>query len=91
MTKEGLVEAVMKSAKIATKKHAQETVEAVFAAITKSLARGEEVTVTGFGTFRTAKSAARSGRNPKTGESITIPASVRPKFKAGKALKEAVK
>lgn len=91
MTKEGLVAAVLKAAKCETKKQAQEAVEAVFAAITKSLSRGEEVTVTGFGTFRTAKSAARSGRNPKTGEHITIPASVKPKFKAGKALKDAVK
>lgn len=91
MTKEGLVEAVLKFAKTETKKQAQAAVEAVFAAITKSLARGEEVTVTGFGTFRTAKAAARTGRNPKTGEKLQIPASVRPKFKAGKALKEAVK
>ena len=91
MTKEGLTEAVMKAAKMETKKQAQAAVEGVFAAITKSLSRGEEVTVTGFGTFRTAKSAARSGRNPKTGESLTIPASIRVKFKAGKALKEAVK
>lgn len=91
MTKENLVEAVLKAAKCETKKQAQEAVEAVFAAVTKSLARGEEVTVIGFGTFRTAKSAARSGRNPKTGEKLTIPASIRVKFKAGKALKEAVK
>lgn len=91
MTKEGLIQAVMKAAKTETKKQAQQAVEAVFAAITKSLARGEEVTVTGFGTFSTRKSVVRSGRNPKTGESITIPALVKPKFKAGKALKEAVK
>lgn len=91
MTKENLVEAVLKAAKCETKKQAQEAVEAVFAAVTKSLSRGEEVTVTGFGTFSTRKAAARSGRNPKTGESLTIPASIRVKFKAGKALKEAVK
>lgn len=90
MTKEGLTEAVLKAAKCGTKKQAQEAVEAVFAAITKSLSRGEEVTVTGFGTFRTVKVAARSGRNPKTGESLRIPASIRPKFRAGKALKKAV-
>ncbi|MDO8429827.1 MAG: HU family DNA-binding protein [bacterium] len=91
MTKENLVEAVLKFAKCETKKQAQEAVEAVFATITKSLSRGEDVTVTGFGTFRTVKVAARSGRNPKTGESLNIPASIKPKFKAGKALKEAVK
>ena len=91
MTKEGLVEAVLKAAQCETKKQAQAAVEAVFAAIAKSLSRGEEVTVTGFGTFRTAKSAARAGVNPKTGERIQIPASVKPKFKAGKALKDAVR
>ena len=81
----------MKTAKTDSKAQAQRAVDAVFAAITKSLSRGEDVTVTGFGTFRTAKFAARTGRNPQTGESIQIPASVRPKFKAGKSLKEAVK
>ena len=81
----------MKSAKTETKKQAQAAVEAVFATLTKSLSRGEEVSVAGFGTFRAVKVAARSGRNPKTGEKLQIPASVRPKFKAGKALKEAVK
>lgn len=91
MTKEGLVEAVIKAAKTETKKQAQAAVDGVFAAITKSLSRGEEVTVTGFGTFRAVKVSARTGRNPKTGESISIPASIKPKFRAGKALKDAVK
>lgn len=91
MTKEGLVEAVMKAAKMETKKGAQTAVEAVFDSITKSLSRGEEVTVTGFGTFRAVKAAARAGVNPKTGEKIQIPAMVKPKFKAGKGLKDAVK
>lgn len=90
MTKEGLVEAVMKSAKMDTKKQAQAAMEAVFEAITKTLARGEEVTVTGFGTFRAVKVAARDGINPKTKEKIRIAAAIRPKFKAGKALKDAV-
>lgn len=91
MTKEGLVEAVMKAAETETKKQAQEAVEAVFGAITKSLSRGEEVTVTGFGTFRAVKTAARQGVNPKTGEKLQIPAGIKPKFKAGKGLKDAVK
>ena len=81
----------MKTAGIETKAAAQRAVEAVFDAISKTMARGEDVTITGFGTFRIAKSAARQGRNPKTGESITIPASIKPKFRAGKQLKEAVK
>ena len=66
-------------------------VEAVFDSITKTLARGEEVAVIGFGTFRAVKAAARSGVNPKTGEKIQIPAMVKPKFKAGKGLKDAVR
>ncbi len=91
MTKEGLVEAVMKAAKTETKKQAQMAVEAVFDSITKTLSRGEEVAITGFGTFRAVKAAARSGVNPKTGEKIQIPAMVKPKFKAGKGLKDAVR
>jgi DNA-binding protein HU-beta len=91
MTKDGLVDAVMKAAEIETKAAAHRAVEAVFDTITKSLGRGEDVAITGFGTFRVAKRAARQGRNPKTGETIQIPASVKPKFRAGKALKEAVK
>jgi DNA-binding protein HU-beta len=91
MTKDGLVEAVMTAAGMETKAGAQRSVEAVFDAITKTLARGEDVTITGFGTFRVAKSAARQGRNPKTGETIQIAASIKPKFRAGKALKDAVK
>lgn len=91
MKKEDLAEAVMKAAELPTKKQAQQAVETVFDSITKSLARGEEVAVAGFGAFRVAKSAARMGVNPKTGAKIQIAASIKPKFKAGKALKEAVK
>lgn len=91
MTKDGLVEAVMKAAEIETKAAAHRAVEAVFDTIAKSLGRGEDVALTGFGTFRVVKRAARQGRNPKTGETIQIAASVKPKFRAGKALKDAVK
>lgn len=91
MTKDGLVDAVMSAAGIETKAAAQRAVEAVFDVIMKTLGRGEDVAITGFGTFRVAKSAARMGRNPKTGESIQIKASIKPKFRAGKALKDAVK
>lgn len=91
MTKEGLVESVMKEAGMETKAAAQRAVEAVLSTITKTLGRGEDVAISGFGTFRIAKRAARQGRNPKTGETIQIPASVKPKFRAGKLLKEAVK
>ena len=91
MTKDGLVEAVMQGAGLETKVQAHKTVETVFDTITKTLGRGEDVAISGFGTFRVAKRAAREGRNPKTGEKIHIAASVKPKFRAGKALKEAVK
>lgn len=91
MKKDGLVEAVMDAAGIETKKQATEAVEAVFDTIIKTLARGEEVAITGFGTFRVRKQAARMGRNPKTGEPVQIAASTKPKFRAGKLLKEAVK
>ena len=80
----------MKATGMETKASAQRAVEAVFDTISKTLGRGEDVTITGFGTFRVAKRAAREGRNPKTGEKIHIPASIRPKFRAGKVLKEAV-
>ena len=90
MTKPGLVDAVMKEAGLDTKVQAQKVVDAVFDTIVKTMGRGEEVAITGFGTFRVVKRAARMGRNPKTGESIQIKASTKPKFRAGKVLKEAV-
>jgi len=91
MNKVALTEAVMKTAGIEVKKQAASAVDAVFDTIAQTLGRGEEVAIAGFGTFRTTKRAARAGINPRTGEKIQIAASVRPKFKAGKALKEAVK
>ena len=91
MKKDGLVDAIMSAAHIETKKQAQDAVEASFDTIVKTLARGEEVAITGFGTFKVVKRAAREGRNPKTGEKIQIAASTKPKFRAGKVLKEAVK
>ncbi len=91
MNKVALIETVMKAAGIEVKKQATAAVEAVFDTITKTLARGEEVAIAGFGSFRVAKRAARMGVNPKTGERIQIAASIKPKFRAGKVLKEAVK
>ena len=81
----------MKTTGIEVKAQAHRIVEAVFDTITKTLGHGEEVAISGFGTYRVAKRAARKGRNPKTGAEIMIAASVKPKFRAGKALKEAVK
>jgi len=90
MTKEGLIEEIVKISGL-SKKDSSVAVNGVFETITKTLSRGDEVTITGFGSFRVAKRAARAGVNPKTGEKIQIAASIKPKFKAGKALKEAVK
>ena len=91
MNKVGLTEAVMKAAEIETKKQAVAAVDAVFDTIVKTMGRGEEVAIAGFGTFRVSKRAARMGVNPRTGEKIQIAASIKPKFRAGKVLKEAVK
>ena len=91
MRKDGLVEAVRQAAGLETKKQAQLVTEAVFDTIVKTLARGEEVAISGFGIFRVAKRAARMGVNPRTGERIQIAATTTPKFKAGKAFKDAVK
>ena len=72
------------------KAKADSVVNAVFAAIGEALARGEKVTIAGFGSFGTRSRSARQGRNPATGESIAIPASTAPSFKAGKALRDTV-
>jgi DNA-binding protein HU-beta len=74
-----------------TKKEAAGAVDAVFAAITKALKKGDSVAIAGFGTFKVAKRAARTGRNPQTGAEIKIKAKKVPKFTAGKGLKDAVK
>lgn len=74
-----------------TKKEAFMAVEIFMNLIKKSLKRREDVFLSGFGTFSVIKRKARKGRNPKTGEAISIAAKVLPKFKAAKAFKEAVK
>jgi len=81
----------MEQAGLESKSSAKAVVEAVFDVITKRLSNGEEVAIAGFGNFKAQARAARSGVNPKTGEKIQIAATTVPKFKAGKALKEAVK
>ena len=69
---------------------ARDAVDGVFEAIGEALANGEEVRLAGFGTFAARNRAARTGRNPQTGEVLSIPASKTPSFKAGKALRDAV-
>ena len=89
MNKAELIEHVAKKAEL-TKADAQRAVEALIEGIKGTLKKGGEVRLVGFGTFSVAKRAATTGRNPRTGEAIKIPASKQPKFKAGKELKEAV-
>jgi len=73
-----------------SKADAAKAVDGVFTAIEEALKKGDEVRLVGFGTFAVAERASSEGRNPRTGEKITIPASKQPKFKAGKGLKDAV-
>jgi len=74
-----------------TKAEAERAVDTVFDSITASLKSGEEVSVAGFGIFEAKMRAARTARNPRTGETLQVPAMRTPKFRAAKALKEAVK
>ena len=74
-----------------TKADAERAVDTVFSTITDSLKGGDEVSVAGFGIFSAKMRAARTARNPRTGESIQVPAMKTPKFRAAKALKDAVK
>lgn len=89
MNKAELIEFVGNKTNL-TKADATEAVETVFQGIQETLKNGDSVTLVGFGTFSVSDRASRTGRNPRTGEVITIPASKSPKFKAGKALKDAL-
>ncbi len=89
MNKNDLIDAVAERTSLA-KSDAARAVEAVLATITDSLQKGDVVTLSGFGAFATKTRAARTGRNPRTGEAIQIAASRVPGFKAGKGLKDAV-
>ena len=89
MNKAELVEEVANQTGL-TKKGSREAVDAVTSVITDCLARGEKVTLVGFGSFKVRKRKSRRGRNPQTGREIQIPAKEVPKFEAGKNLREAV-
>ncbi len=89
MNKNDLISTVATSSGL-TKADSQKAVEAVLETITFALKNGSEVRLTGFGTFSVTKRAASEGRNPRTGEKIPIAASIQPKFKAGKLLKDSV-
>ncbi len=89
MNKVQLVEAVAKQTGL-SKKDSEAALKAVTTTIQKALVKGDKVQLVGFGTFETSKRPARKGRNPKTGEEMKIKACKAPKFKPGKALKDAV-
>jgi len=90
MTKAELIEKIAAKAKI-SKKAANVAINTFVSATTNALKRGERVALVGFGTFSVAKRKARTARNPRTGETINVPARKAPKFKAGRELKKAVK
>lgn len=89
MNKTQLIEVVALKADL-KKKDAEAAVNAITEAIAEALKAGDKVQLVGFGTFEVKERAAREGRNPKTGETITIAASKHPAFSAGKALKDSV-
>jgi len=90
MTKAELIEKIAVKAKI-SKKAANVALNTFVDSVTAALKRGDRVALVGFGTFSVAKRKARIARNPRTGESINVPARKAPKFKAGRELKKAIK
>lgn len=89
MNKAELIAALAQSADL-SKKDAEKVLKAFTDIVTEELKKGEKVSLVGFGTFEATKRAAREGRNPATNKTIKIPASKAPKFRAGKALKDAL-
>ncbi|ODN42388.1 HU family DNA-binding protein [Piscirickettsia litoralis] len=89
MNKNELIQSIAASADL-TKQDASKALDATLEAITETLQKGDQITLVGFGTFAVKDRAARTGRNPRTGEEIEIKAAKVPNFKAGKALKDAV-
>ncbi len=89
MNKTELITAIAESAEI-SKKDAEKAMKAFADVVTEELKKGEKVQLVGFGTFEVSERAAREGRNPQTGKTMKIAACKAPKFKAGKALKDAV-
>lgn len=90
MTKAELIDKISASAGL-SKADAGKALDSTLNAIKASLKKGQKITLVGFGTFSVVKRKSRKGRNPRTGDVITIPASKTPKFTAGKALKDAVR
>lgn len=90
MNKQQLIEKLVEKTKL-SKKDATLALDGILDIIAETLAKKEKVALAGFGTFLTIQKKSRTGRNPKTGETITIPEKIVPKFKPGKGLKEKVK
>ncbi|MBI0067376.1 MULTISPECIES: HU family DNA-binding protein [Snodgrassella] len=89
MNKSELIEAIAQEADL-SKASAAKALDGMISSVTKALKSGDTVTLVGFGTFYVGERAARAGRNPKTGEPLQIKAAKTPKFRAGKALKDAL-
>lgn len=89
MNKSELIEATAKAADL-SKAAAERAVSAIIDAVVKAVSKGDSVTLVGFGSFKSAKRAARTGKNPKTGAALKIPATTVPKFTAGATFKAAV-
>lgn len=89
MNKTELVAAIAEKAEL-SKKDAEKALKAFTEVVGEELKKGEKIQVVGFGTFEVSERASREGRNPQTGETMTIKASKSPKFKAGKALKDSL-
>ena len=90
MNKTELIQAIADEAEL-SKHDAAEFVNAFISVVTQELKDGNDVTLVGFGVFHVSERAERQGRNPQTGETLTIPATKKPRFRPGKPLKEAVK
>ena len=89
MTKAELIEQVS-AASALTRKHTEVIVDAVFSSILESLRRGDKIELRGFGSFRVRRRGTRTGRNPKTGQGVVVPAKTVPYFKPGKELRELI-
>ena len=89
MNKADMIEQIAQAAEV-SKSAAERAIDALIAAVKSSLKKGQMVTLVGFGTFYVGKRRARAGRNPRTGEALKIAAARVPKFRAGKALKDAI-
>jgi integration host factor subunit beta len=89
MTKAELVDEVGRQASL-TRRHSEVIVEAVFSSIVEALQRGDKIELRGFGSFRVRRREGRTGRNPKTGQGVVVPAKQVPYFKAGKELRELI-